>query len=117
MNGVWFDPNHWAWLPGTVFGCLVGLWGTLAGVFGPRGQARSLVVGFGLLLLAAAAVLLVAALIALRGGQPYGVWFALLLPGAQGVLILGPLFPLVLKRYRQAEERRMQAEDFQQSTT
>ena len=32
----WFDPNAWAWLPGTLFGCLGGLWGARARACSPR---------------------------------------------------------------------------------
>lgn len=112
MNDPWFDPNRWAWLPGTLLGCLGGLWGSLAGVLAPQGKARRVVIGFGELLLWLSAALLAAGLIALFAGQPYGVWYGLGLAGLVGTLALGPVLPLVRKRYREAEERRMQAEDF-----
>ncbi len=112
MNEPWFDPNRWAWLPGTFFGCLGGLWGGLGGVLASQGKARRLVVGFGELLQWLSVVLLAAAVIALCTGQPYGVWYFLGLPGLIGTCVIGPLLPLVRKRYREAEERRMQAEDF-----
>jgi len=113
MNEPWFDPNAWAWLPGTLFGCLGGLWGALAGTLAPRGKARRFVLGSGLLLLLISVIFLAAAIYALGSGQPYGIWFGLGLPGVQGVLVLGPLLPLVRYRYQQAEARRMAAEDFQ----
>lgn len=111
MTTPWFDPNAWAWLPGTLFGCLAGLWGALAGTLAPKGKARGLVVGCGWLLIAASVVFLVVAVVAYLGGQPYGIWFGLGLPGMQGVILLPALFPLVFLRYRQAEERRMTAQD------
>ena len=111
MTPPWFDPNAWAWLPGTAFGCLAGLWGACAGTLAPRGKARGFVLGFGVLLMVAAAIFLVAAIVAYFVGQPYGIWFGLGLPGLQGVVLLPALFPLVLLRYRQAEERRMAARD------
>jgi uncharacterized membrane protein len=112
MNEPWFDQNAWAWLPGTLFGCLTGLWGALCGILVPQGKAKRFVLGYGLLLVAASVVFLAAGLFALLTRQPYGVWYGLLLPGAQGVLLLIPLFWLVVvKGYRVAEERRMQAED------
>jgi hypothetical protein len=111
MNEPWFNPNLWAWLPGTVFGCLGGLWGTLAGVLAPRGKARRFILGYGLMLVAVSVIFLAAALYAFWSGQPYGIWYSMGLPGVQGVVVLGPLLPLVLYRYRQAEERRMSAQD------
>jgi hypothetical protein len=111
MNAPWFDANTWAWLPGTLLGCLGGLWGALGGTLAPQGKARRLVIGYGLLLLAASTVSLACGLIALWAGQPYGVWYGLLLPGVLGVFVIGPLFPLIFHRYREAEERQMQAQD------
>jgi hypothetical protein len=111
MNEPWFDPNTWAWLPGTLFGGLGGLWGALGGTLAPRGKARPFILGYGRLLLALSVAFLAAALLALRSGQPYGIWYGLGLPGVLGVVVLGPLFPLVAYRYRQAEERKMAAED------
>jgi tellurite resistance protein TehA-like permease len=111
MTEPWFDENYWAWLPGTVLGCLGGLWGALGGVLAPQGKAKRLVFGFGLLLVGLSSASLVAGLVALTVGQPYGVWYGLLLPG-DAVFIIGALFPVVRRRYREAEARRMQAEDF-----
>jgi ribose/xylose/arabinose/galactoside ABC-type transport system permease subunit len=112
MNEPWFNPNAWSWLPGTLCGCLAGLWGALAGILVPRGKARSFIVSFGLMLVAASVAFLAAGLVAYRAGQPHGVWYGLLFPGVQGVLIFDPLILLVVLRgYREAEERRMQAED------
>ena len=113
MTTPWFDPNAWAWLPGTLFGCLGGLWGALAGTLAPQGKARRFVLGYGLVLVAMSLVFLILAIIALCVGQPYGIWFGLGLPGLQGVILMIPFIPLVLHRYRQAEERRMAAQDLQ----
>jgi hypothetical protein len=111
MSEPWFDANHWAWLPGTVFGCLGGLWGSLGGILAPQGKARPLVMGLGWLLFLASVGLLAAAVTALAVGQPYGIWYGLGLPGLLGVGLMGALLPVARLRYRQAEERRMQAED------
>jgi uncharacterized membrane protein len=111
MNEPWFNANAWAWLPGTLCGCLGGLWGTCTGLLAPRGKARGFVLGFGLLLIAVSAASLVAGLVAYRAGQPYGIWYGLGLPGVIGLCVMVPNYAVVLMRYRQAEERRMQAED------
>jgi hypothetical protein len=63
------------------------------------------------LLLVCEAVLLVLGLTALLSGQPYGVWYGLLLPGAIGLVVLGSLAPVAMNAYRQAENRKMQARD------
>ena len=111
MNDLWFDPNRWAWLPGTAFGVLGGVWGALVGVMAPRGKGKAGLVGSGLVLIGLAAGSLIAGLVGLWAGQPYGVWYGLILPGFIGLFVLGPMLPVVLLRYRQAEGRKIQAED------
>lgn len=111
MTDPWFNPNYWGWLPGTFLGCFAGLWGALAGTFAPRGKGRSLILGFGLLLFGLSMSLLTAGLTALASGQPEGVWYSLGLAGLIGVAVIGPMLPVVRNRYREAEERRMQAQD------
>jgi hypothetical protein len=107
MAEPWFDANSWAWLPGTLLGVFGGLWGSLTGIFAPRGKGRSLILGLGWSLFGVSVVLFVAGLTALAFGQPYGVWYGLGQTGMLGTLILAVLLPVAMKRYREAEERRM----------
>ncbi len=72
MNEPWFDPNHYAWIPGTVLGTLSGLMGGVAGNLAPRGKAMSLVLGGLGLLLEAGVVCLIFGILALFYHQPYG---------------------------------------------
>jgi hypothetical protein len=58
-----------------------------------------------------AIVLLVVGIVALASGQPWGIWFGLLLPGAIGTLVVGANSIVILKRYREVEERRVEAKD------
>jgi hypothetical protein len=111
MVEPWFDPNAYAWIPGTALGVLAGTWGSVVGILAPRGKAKTLVLGVGWSLLAASAAMLVAGLFALSQKQPYGVWYGLLLPGFVGPIALGVNLPVVYRRYREAEKRRMEAED------
>jgi len=111
MTEPWFDPNLYAWIPGTVLGVTGGILGSLGGMLAPRGRARGLVLGLYGLVLCVTAVLLVAGLFALYAGQPYGVWYGLMLPGLLGTVLFGMLLPVILKRYREAEERRLTAHD------
>jgi hypothetical protein len=106
----WFDPM-WAFLPGTLLGVMGGVLGTLAGMLAPQGKAKGLVLGLFWLTFAASAVLLVAGIAAVMTGQPYGVWYGLTLAGGVGVCVVGGLLPLVHRRYREAETRRMEARD------
>ena len=111
MNEPWFDPNLYAWIPGTLLGVLGGTWGALAGGLTPQGKARGLVMGLWYFLMACTLVLLFAATVALVQGQPYGVWYGLGLPGVIGGSVLGPLYFVVRQRYRHAEAQRIEAKD------
>lgn len=111
MTEPWFDPIRYAWIPGTLLGVGGGLLGSLAGVLAPRGKAKALVLGLHVSMLVVCFGLLVAAVVALTQGQPYGVWYGLGLPGLIGSTVLGGLLPVVLTRYKEAEQRRLAARD------
>ena len=111
MSEPWFDANLWGWLPGTAVGVAGGVWGSLVGIFAPRGRGKALIWASYWLLLATGIVLTSVSVYAIACGQPYGVWYALLLPGVLIVLVLGPLGFVGRKAYRQAEERRIRSED------
>ncbi len=110
MTEPWFNPLY-SWLPGTILGVLAGLWGTLLGVLGPRGKAKSVVVGLFYVLLIASIALLLAGILAFATGQPYGIWYGLGLAGLIGCFVLGFNSMTVMRIYRMAEERRMKAQD------
>lgn len=107
----WFDVNHFAWIPGTAYGVVAAVLAVLVGWLVPRGKARALVLSAWFTLWVAAMVLLVIGLIALRIGQPWGVWYALLLPGAIGTAVVGANSLVIMRRYREVEERRLAAKD------
>jgi hypothetical protein len=113
MPEPWYDPLRWGWLPGTALGVVGGLWGSLAGVLG-RTRPTLLIASLWAWLVGSA-ILLVVAIVALIQGQPYGVWYGLLLPGALGtalgVMFLIVLVPVLRAAHRQAEELKMQARD------
>ncbi len=111
MTEPWFNPNLYAWIPGTVYGITAGLMGGLVGWLAPRGRARNFILRAWFALWAIAVALLVAGLVALASGQPWGVWYGLLLPGAIGTLVVGANSLVILKRYREVEERRVAAKD------
>ena len=111
MIEPWFDPNHYAWIPGTAYGLVAGLMGALVGWLVPRGRARTFILPAWFTLWAMAVALLVVGFVALANGQPWGVWYGLLLPGAVGTLVVGANSLVILKRYREVEERRLAAKD------
>jgi hypothetical protein len=107
----WFDPNQYAWIPGTVYGVAAGLMGALVGWLVPRGRARQPLLRAWYTLWAIAIVLLLIGMTALVDGQPWGVWFGILLPGAIGTLVVGANTLVILKAYQQVETRRVAAKD------
>lgn len=99
-------------LLGAGIGTLGAVYGTTVGLLAPRGKARGLVLGLHWTCLALGVVLLAAGVTALATGQPYGVWYALLLPGALVTILMIVFLPIVRIRYQQAEHRRLEAEEF-----
>ena len=46
----------------------------------------------------------------MMAGQPYGIWYFPTLAGGLVTFLLTVLFPVVRKRYAEADARRMEAE-------
>ena len=111
MIEPWFDGSLYGWIPGTVLGVVGGLTGGLIGTLASRGRARRFVLSLWGLMLGSSLVQLIVGLYALYCGQPYGIWYALLLPGVLGTVIFGLNLLVILKLYREAEERRLIARD------
>jgi hypothetical protein len=111
MSEPWFDPNQYAWIPGTAYGIAVGLLGAIAGVLAYRGHARTFVVNAWIAAWLAAVALLGVGIAALAQGQPWGIWYGFLLPGVIGAAVVGGNYFVIVKRYREIEERRLAARD------
>jgi len=47
--------------------------------------------------------------------QPYAVWYPLLLAGCLDVMVFSILLPIILRGYRQAEARQLEAEELRRS--
>ena len=117
------DATPWFDNPGMVGGLLGagvgvfggGIYGPLAGILAPRGKARGLVLGYHFFLLAMGIVLLGVALYAMFTGQPYAVWYSLALPGFLLTLLFSIFTPVILGRYRVADHRRLNAEEFRRA--
>jgi hypothetical protein len=92
---------------GSVLGILGGLIGMLAGM----GKLRRLVVATCVLLIVLGAICFAVGAVALLIGQPYGVYYPLLLVGGLTAGILGALLPSIRRRYEEAELRKMAAMD------
>jgi ribose/xylose/arabinose/galactoside ABC-type transport system permease subunit len=108
----WFEnPPMVGAVLGGFCGLLGGLYGTLAGVLVPRGKGRAVIFGLHWAVLAVGIVLIMGGVTALAMQQPYGVWFAMLLPGVIMTCLMTVFTPLLVRMwYRQAERRRLEAD-------
>ncbi len=100
MNPFALDPSL-SWLPGTLFGVSVGLWGSCLGVargFGRRRIETCMAHSYWFFLSWALSMFHFG-VNALAQGRPYSLWFGWLLPGALGAVQLACLFPLVRRSW------------------
>jgi len=107
---AWWDDRAGAWiggLGGSALGCLGALIGTLGGM----GKARRLVMWLTAGLVVFGLACLVSGAAALALGQPYAVYYPLLLGGLIDTAVFGPSLLVLRQRYQQAELRKMAAMD------
>jgi len=117
------DVTPWFNNPGLVGGMLGagvgvlggGIYGPLVAILAPSGRARAFVYSYHAALFLAGLILLAFGMTALMKGQPYGVWYSLSLPGLLLTVLFGCLAPVVRARYRQADVRRLDAEEFRRT--
>lgn len=110
LSGQWFSDRN-AGLFGGIAGALVGVWGALIGILSARGQARHFVLGSANALFVIGIASLAAGGFALAIGQPYAVYYPLLLIGIILVVVMGKMRGSLSARYEQLELKRMQSMD------
>ena len=112
----WFE--DWG-LVGTLLavgvGLLGGAYGAVVGICVPRGKAKGLVYGLHWFSLVLGLAVLAGGVTALIGGQPFEVWYPLLYSGAIVTGLMIGFMPMIKLRYRQAEHRKLNAEEFRRS--
>lgn len=99
-------------LLGAGVGLLGGAYGAVVGICVPRGKAKGLVYGLHWFSLLLGLAVLAAGVTALIGGQPFEVWYPLLFAGAIVTGLIIGFTPMIKLRYRQAEHRKLKAEEF-----
>jgi hypothetical protein len=109
-SGQWFDTRSAALL-GAIGGTLIGLWGALIGVLTARGKARQFVVASTNALLVIGVASLIGGIAAVATGQPYAVYYPLLLIGIIVVIVFGRMRGNLSARYEQLELKKMQSMD------
>ena len=98
-------------LIGGIVGVVMGIVGGLIGILGGRGRAKRVVwVLLGVMLLVSVAALVIG-VAALLSGQPYAVYYPMLLVGAICGFVSLSIRPVMRRRYEQAELQKMNAQD------
>ena len=122
LSTILASTEPWIANPGLIGGVLGGgvgifggLYGTVVGICAPRGVARGLVFGLHWTMAVLGAVLALTGLVAVVRGQPYHVWFGFLMPGLLLCVFAVVFLPVIRLRYRQAEARKLEAEEFRRT--
>ncbi|MBN2582829.1 MAG: hypothetical protein JXL80_07140 [Planctomycetes bacterium] len=98
-------------LTGGIIGAILGLTGAVVGILGAKRSAHRAALRIMAVTAAVGVLMILAGAVALGMKQPYGVWYPLILGGIIGTVVFGGLIPVVRRRQRQDEMRRMEAMD------
>ena len=107
---AWWGPSQGGRLGG-ILGTTLGLFGTVVGILCSRPRSRRYVPSLMIAMCIACGLLLVTGVCALLAGQPWAVWYPLVLCGGIGGVVSGAVFPAFKRRLAEEELRRMTALD------
>jgi MFS family permease len=115
----WFT-NPEAGVLGAILGGSIGIvgggiGGPLMGYFVPKGRAKTFILGFLWFWFILGVALIITGIVAITQSQPYHVYYPFLFCGGIASVVMGPLIPVIARRYRAAEQRRLAAEEFRRS--
>jgi hypothetical protein len=96
---------------GGVLGTVMGLYGALIGMLASRGRGRRLGISLMSAMVILCGLMFLIGILAWSIGQPYAVWYPLLLCGAAGGVVSGSLLPVMKRRVEEIEMRKMTALD------
>ena len=111
----WWDPQNMGLvggIGGAVIGTISGLYGAAVGILAPRGKCRVPIMVVHVLMFVLGLGVLIAGIVAVSSGQPYAVYYPLLLAGGIVSVLFAFLFPVIVIQFRQADARRLDAEQF-----
>ncbi|PCJ54476.1 MAG: hypothetical protein COA70_04960 [Planctomycetota bacterium] len=114
----WFSAetaNLFGGFGGAGIGVIGGSLGAAAGVLAPKGKGRGIVLGGMIIFAVVGVITLIIGVVAVSGGQPYHVWYPMVLLGAMLAGLFGGLTPVIRKRYSEAEARRLDADALRRS--
>ncbi|MCI0378792.1 MAG: hypothetical protein L0215_14385 [Gemmataceae bacterium] len=106
----WWSERSAGWLGG-LGGGFIGILGGTIGVLAGFGKARRLVIGLCIFCIAIGATAVLVGVVAVLVGQPWHVYYPLLLGGGIAATVCGFNLPALMRRYQQMELRRMTAMD------
>lgn len=109
-DGAWWS-SETAGIVGGIGGAVLGVLGALIGGLASRQRARGFVIGALKTGAAVGVAMLGFGMVAITTGQPYEVWFVLLLTGIIVAAVFGGLIGQVAARYEATELQRMRAHD------
>ena len=114
----WFDArmsNLIGGFAGAGIGILGGTFGAAVGMMAPKAKGRAIILGCMLGAAILGACVFVVGIVAVSLGQPYHVWYPMVLLGALLAGLFGGLRPVIRKRYQEAEARRLDADALRRS--
>jgi hypothetical protein len=114
----WFTQQQAGYIGGiggAALGVIGGCYGAALGILAPRGECKRLVLGIHIVLMCVGIALIGAGLVAVIVSQPYHVTYPFFLGGLILIGVFGFTFPMMRARYRQAEQRKLQAEELRRS--
>jgi hypothetical protein len=110
VDSAWCTPAHAVWI-GLGLCAVIAIMGGSAFLLAAWGKSRRLAMRLLVIGLAISGVSLIAGLAALCAGQPWPIYFQLLLQGGIGLVVWGANVPNILRYFHAAEMRRMSAAD------
>ncbi len=109
-SGSWWSGSMAGWIGG-LLGTLLGIAGATGGVLASRGIGRNAVFAATIVGIAVGLLMTACGVVAVLLGQPYGVYYPLMLIGGLSLVLSTCGLVLFRKRYAEAELRRMHALD------